>query len=99
MDLLDVSLKEIGKRGREYADAERAYRTELATEILGFRAEGMPVTITPDLARGKENVADLRLDRDCKEAMYKAALESVNVYKLQLKILENQYSREWGNIK
>nr|DAV56307.1 MAG TPA: hypothetical protein [Caudoviricetes sp.] len=95
LDLLDVSLKEVGKRGAEYAQAEADYRAALAKKILELRADGMPVTITPDIARGTKHIASLKLDRDCKEALYKAALESINVYKLQIKVLEAQMDREY----
>lgn len=95
LDLLDVALREIGKRGAEYAEAEAEYRAALSSKILELRADGMPVTITPDVARGTQHIAKLKLDRDCKEALYKAALESVNVYKLQIKVLETQLDREY----
>ena len=97
LDLLDVALREIGKRGAEYANAEAEYRSALATKILELREEGLPVTITPDVARGTHHIAMLKLDRDCKEAMYKAALEAINTYKLKIRILEAQLQREWGN--
>lgn len=92
---LDSALKEVGVRGREYAEAEAAYRTELAAQILELRADNMPVTICPDVARGTESVAKLKLDRDCKEALYLASKESINTLKLQIKILEAQYDREY----
>ena len=44
-------------------------------------------------------MAEKRFKRDVSEAMYKTALENINVLKLQIKILENQLEREWGNIK
>lgn len=97
LDLLDVSLREVGKRGREYAEAEADYRSALSAKILELRADNMPVTICPDVARGTQHIAMLKMDRDCKEALYKAALESVNVYKLQIKVLEAQMQREWNN--
>lgn len=96
LDLLDVALKEVGKRGREYAEAESEYRTALAVEILRLRNdEGYPVTLVPDLARGNPNVARLKVERDCKESLYKAALEAINVNKLRIKILEAEYDREY----
>lgn len=96
LDLLDVSLREIGKRGAEYAEAEAEYRTALASKILSLRDDGFPVTITADVARGTREIAALKLKRDCAEALYKAAQEAVNVYKLQIRILETQFNREWN---
>ena len=41
------------------------------------------------------DIANLKFQRDCAEAKYKAALEAVNVYKLKIKSLEAQIEREW----
>lgn len=95
LDLLDIALREVKERGREYATAEMEYRTALAETILQLKAKGTAATITPDIARGTRHVANLRLDRDCKEALYKAALEAINTYKLQIRVLESQLEREW----
>lgn len=46
--------------GRAYAEAERDYRIALRVEIMRLRDEGMPATITPDLARGEPKVAAVR---------------------------------------
>lgn len=96
-DHLDYALKEIGGRGRAYAEAESKYRQALAVKILELREEGMAVTITPDVARGTREIALLKMERDCAEALYKAAMESINVNKLRIKILEAQMQREWNN--
>lgn len=93
--LLDAALKQIGKRGREYAEKEANYRCELSKAMLTARDEGMPVTILSDICRGKEEIAILKLERDIAEAKYKAAQEAVNVYKLKIKSLEAQIEREW----
>ena len=42
-------------------EAEFAYRTALASAMLKLKAEGMGVTLIPDLAKGDKHVADLRL--------------------------------------
>ena len=97
LDLLDIAVREVGTRGRAFAEAESAYRTALATETLRLRNdEGYPVTLVPDLARGKPEVARLKVERDCSEALYKAALEAINVNKLRIKILEAQMAREYN---
>lgn len=94
---LDVALSELGKRGRSYAEAERKYRVGLKQKILIERDKGTPVTIISDICRGSEEIASLRFDRDVSEIMYKSALEAINVYKLQLRLLENQADREWNS--
>lgn len=93
--LLNESLKQIRYRGRNYAQAEQHYRTALSKKILEQRAEGIPVTVISDICRGSAEVAQLRFERDCAEAVYKAALEAINVYKLQIRLLEGQIDREY----
>lgn len=96
LDLLDEAVKAIRFRGKDYAEAEAAYRSKLATQILHLRdEEGYPVTLVPDLARGNPEVAQLKVERDCAESLYKSALEAINVNKLRIKVLEAQHDREW----
>lgn len=40
--------------------------------------------------------ANERFKRDVAEVMYKTAQENVNSIKLQIRILNDQISREWG---
>ena len=40
-------------------------------------------------------MAELKFKRDCAKANYESVQEAVNVYKLQIKVLENQIDREW----
>lgn len=95
VSLLDKALKQIGVRGRAYAEAERAYRVALAQKILVERDAGTPVTIIGDICRGDQGIANLKLERDICESTYKASLEACNVYKLQLRLLESQVDREF----
>lgn len=96
MKTLDIALKEYGKRGKDYAEAERQYRTALSGKILEERDKGTPVTIISDVCRGSAVIADLKFKRDVAETLYKSAQEALNCYKLQIRILENQLEREWG---
>lgn len=96
LDLLDEAVKALRFRGRDYAETEAEYRKALAVEELRLRVtEGMPVTLIPDLARGKDDIADLKAKRDCAEANYKSVIEAINVNKLRVKVLEAQAEREW----
>lgn len=95
-DLLTKAVSELRERGRRYAEAYRTYRMLLAQELLKLKADGMPVTIAYDIARGKEEIALAKEQELITESLYKSCLEAINVYKLQLKILENQYDKEWG---
>ena len=88
-DLLTSSLAEYPMRGRVYAEAQKKYRIALRQEILQERAKGTPVTIINDICRGEEKVAELCFERDIAESLYKASQESINVYKLRLRIAMN----------
>ena len=81
VSLLDSALQQLGNRGRAYAKAEQD--------------KGTPVTIISDICRGNAEIAGLKFNRDVAETSYKAALEACNVYKLQIKVLENQIDREY----
>lgn len=94
--LLDVAVRELRSRGAAYAQAERDYKVALAKAILDRRGEGMPVTIIGDVCRGQKDIAQLRFERDCAEVLYRSALEAINSLKLQIRVIENQVSREWG---
>ncbi len=94
--LLDMSLREYGKRGRTYAQAEHDYRVAMAKQVLIERDKGQPVTIISDICRGNAEIARLRFARDVAEVDYKAVQEAINSYKLQIKILEAQRAREWS---
>lgn len=95
VQLLDKALQQLGKRGRDYAEAEREYRVALAKKIAAERDKGTPVTIISDVCRGSQEIANAKFQRDTAEIVYKSALEAINVYKLQLKLLENQIDREF----
>ena len=83
------------KAGIEKAQTEAAYRQELAKLMLEYRTEGMPVTIIHDVCRGNAKIAKLKLNRDIADSTYQSLLESINVQKLTIRILENQIQREW----
>lgn len=94
--LLDIAIRQYGKRGEAYAEAEKEYRIALSKKILYERERGTPVTIVSDICKGDEQIALLRFKRDCAEVSYKAAGEAINSYKLQIKMMDNQLSREWS---
>lgn len=94
---LDIAVRQLRKSGTELAEAERKYKVCLRQEALKLRAEkNMPVTLINQIIYGVPEVANLRFDRDVKEAVYQANLESINSTKLKLRIVNEQYEREWG---
>ncbi len=96
IEYLEKSIKTLRKTGEEYAKAYTDYRIALAEELLKLKNEGMAVTIAYDIARGKREIAKLKYDEICKEAIYKANQEAINSIKLQMRIIENQIGREYN---
>lgn len=94
--MLDAAIRELGIRGRAYAQAEKDYRVAMARKILEERDKGTPVTIISDICRGNPEIAKLRFERDCAEVVYKSALEAINAMKLQIRVLDAQVGREWS---
>ena len=94
---LDVAVKTLRKSGEEYASAYRDYRVALAKELLKLKDDGFAITLAGDIARGKPEIARLKFEEISKEAIYKANQESILALKLQIKLLDNQIAREYGN--
>lgn len=97
MDDLQKTLSNYKEYQKDYAKKEYNYRTALSKELVRLRAEGQAVTHLADIAKGKEEIAKLRFDRDIAEGLVKSAEEGINFYKLKIRELEAQYSREYGN--
>lgn len=93
--LLTSALKDFRIRGKEYARAYKDYRIKVAKKLLQLRAEGMPVTIAYDIARGDEEVAKAKEQEIITETLYKSCQEAINTYKLQIKILQEQMNRDY----
>jgi len=91
--LLDKAVTQFGKRGSALADADRRYRVAYAEEILKLKAEGLPATLIPDIAKGK--TADAKFERDAAEVTYNSAKEAINALKLQIRVIEEAIEREW----
>lgn len=98
-NLLETAVKEMKKRSIDLAKKEYSYRIELSKRLTELRAEGQAVTHLADIARGEQQIAKLRLDRDIAKGLYESSQEAINVYKIRIRVLENQYSREWGQAK
>ena len=57
----------------------------------------MAITLIDKTCYGIPSVAEARFKRDVAETVYKANLEAINSIKLQLRLIENQISREYGS--
>lgn len=96
-DLLTKALEQFKERGREYAKAQRDYRVLLRQKILVLRADGTPTTILSDLARGDDDVAAAKEQEIITKTMLESCQEAINVYKIQLKLLQEQINKEYQN--
>ncbi len=94
---LEVSIKELRNSGTNYAQAEKDYKVLLRQECLKLRDEGMAIGMIDKTCFGIPSVAEARFKRDVAEAVYKANLEAINSIKLQMRLIENQLSREYNN--
>jgi hypothetical protein len=93
---LDYSVRELRKSGTAYAEAEKAYKIKLRETALRLRSQDMAVGMIGMTVYGVPEVAELRFRRDCCEAVYKANVEAINAIKLEIRIINEQLSREWG---
>ena len=97
VELLQKSLEKLKETGRAYAEAERDYKVLLRKEILNMRDEGVAIGVITLTCYGIPSVAEARFKRDCAEAIYKANQEAINTYKLKIRLIGEQISREWSN--
>lgn len=96
---LDTSVRHLRKTGTEAAQKEYEYKVLLCQEVLKMKDEKMAVGLINLTIYGRAAVAKARFDRDVALAIYEANKESINSLKLQIKILNEQVAREWGNPK
>ena len=94
---LEISIKSLRQTGTNYASAEKDYKVLLRQECLRLRDEGMAIGMIDKTCYGIPSVAEARFKRDVAEAVYKANMEAINSIKLQMRLIENQLSREYGN--
>lgn len=93
---LEISIKTLRQSGTSYAEAERDYKILLRTECLRLRDEGMAIGMIDKTCYGIPSVAEARFKRDVAKTVYTANLEAINSIKLQMRLIENQLSREFS---
>ncbi len=94
---LNASLKSLRKTGTKFAEAERDYKMAISKKAIELRDNGMAVTMINLVIYGYEEIATLRFIRDSASVVYEANREAINVLKLQIRVLQEQYSREYVN--
>lgn len=96
---LERAIKELRKTGTAYAQAEREYKVLLRQECLRLRDEWMAIGLIDKTCYGIPGVAEKRFERDVALSIYTANQEAINSLKLQIRIIDSQIGREWGNTK
>ena len=91
---LDRAITALVSKGKEKAMAERDYRIALQKEILRQRDAGMPVTIISDICRGKDEIANLKMQRDVADTLYDTCLQKIYSCKINIGILEGLMAAE-----
>lgn len=97
--MLDKAIKELAQNGYKLAECERDYKIAVNKKALELRSQDVPVTLINQVIYGYEDIAKLRFERDTAQVKYNANQEYIMTIKLQIRILENQLSREYGNTK
>lgn len=97
--MLDKSINELAQNGYDLAMKEKKYKIAVNKKALELRSEDMPVTLINQVIYGYEDIAELRFERDTATVKYNTNQEYINTIKLQIRILESQLSREYGNTK
>lgn len=87
---LNSTITELKKAGYDKAKHEYTYRVALAKELLIQRDKGLPATLVNDIARGNEEIARLKFNRDYSDTIYEATLEKLRAIKIELGIVERQ---------
>lgn len=96
---LEQALRTLRTNGIALAEAEKNYKEAVSKEALRLKDEGMAVTLIDKVLYGLPSISTLRFQRDCASVVYEANQEAINVKKLQIRLIEAQISREWGNVK
>lgn len=93
---LNKCIRSLRVNGTAYAEAERQYKILLRQECLKLRDQGMAVTLIDKVCYGIPEVAEARFQRNVAEAVYDANKEAIQSIKLQMRLIESQLQREWG---
>lgn len=86
---IDKGTKNIYELAKKKSETEEQYRIALAKEKLILKSEGMAISLIEDVARGKEDIAHLKFERDYAEDMFKAAIESLRALQAEMSGLQS----------
>jgi hypothetical protein len=96
-NLLMQEVETYRRSGIQFAENTAAYKKAVRVETLRERAKGTPVTVTGDLVRGLDYVAELKQAVISSEAVYKSSQEYINILKIRLRIVDADIQRVWNS--
>lgn len=85
---LNGAIRELHKQAKAKAETERKYKIALRMEILKLKEAGYAATLINDLAKGKEEIAALRFERDIAKGLYDSARESMQSLRVEASMLQ-----------
>lgn len=91
--LMKAAVSEASARGREYAAKKADYYSKKSAAALKMKADGMPVTLIEAAVKGVPEVAAAMLEMQCAEAVWRAAMKAVDVYRDDCRIVYDQIRR------
>lgn len=87
---LDAKTEELNKLSIKMANTEREYRVALRKEILQLEVQRKRISIIGDLARGKEEIADLRFKRDLAKNAYYTCSSAKDTLEIHIETLRSK---------
>lgn len=97
LDAAYECVKDITRLRFEAAEKEREYRIAKRQRTLFERDHNKtPVTLIADIVCGYEDIAQLRFERDCAQAVCDANYEAILFHKKKSDAIREQIGREWA---
>lgn len=93
---LDATISLMSKQGKELSEAERDYYIALRQQAVLMKDAGEPATLINLTIKGVPEVANLRYERDFAQSRYDTSREKIMALKLNIHVLREIISREWG---
>ena len=93
---LNLAQTKFVENGKAYAQAEHDYNVAFAQTLLLEKDKGTAITILDKVVKGEKIIAKLKLEMQIAESLYKAADKAIDSYKLQMRMVNDQISREHG---
>ena len=84
--MLTKQIDEYRAHGQEFAATKREYAIALSKKLLELADAGRPATLSDQLAKGDEGVADARQRKDVAFVLWRAVAEHIHVLQTQVDI-------------